>query len=119
LSKVLKANRRWLLMVLAAVVTTGLGSGISAAAAHPKSTTHTVVIEAVRFDPQELTVKTGDTIVWINHDPFPHTVTAVGKQFDSHEIATGRSWKYTASKAGVFAYACSLHPTMSATLRVE
>jgi plastocyanin len=44
---------------------------------------------------------------------------AVGKQFDSHQIATGRSWKYTASKAGVFAYACSLHPTMLGTLRVE
>jgi plastocyanin len=44
---------------------------------------------------------------------------AVGKQFDSHEIATGRSWKYTASKAGVSAYACSLHPTMLGTLRVE
>jgi plastocyanin len=57
--------------------------------------------------------------VWINHDPFPHTATAVGKEFDSHEIATGRSWKYTVRKAGVLAYACSLHPTMFGTLRVE
>jgi plastocyanin len=116
---VLRTKVRWFLIVLAAVAATGLGSGISAAAARPKPTTQTVVIEAVRFDPQELTVKVGDTIVWINHDPFPHTATAVGKKFDSHEIAAGRSWKYTARRAGVFAYACSLHPTMLGTLRVE
>jgi plastocyanin len=116
---VLRTNVRRFLVVLAAVAATGLGSGTSAAAAHPKPTTHTVVIEAVRFDPQELTVKVGDTIVWVNQDPFPHTVTAVGKQFDSHEIATGHSWKYTARTAGVLAYACSLHPTMLGTLRVD
>ena len=110
---------RSFLIVFAAVAATGLGPEIAAAVAHSKSTSHTVVIEAVRFEPQELTVKVGDTIVWINHDPFPHTATAVGKQFDSHEIAAGVSWKYTARKAGVFAYKCSLHPTMVGTLHVE
>ena len=91
----------------------------AAATAGPRPTTHRVVIDSLRFDPQLLTVKAGDTIVWVNHDPFPHTVTAEGKSFDSHEIAPGRSWKYTARKAGEFAYACVLHPTMKATLRVE
>jgi plastocyanin len=116
---VLRTNVAGFLIVLAAVAATGLKSGITAAAAPPKSTTHTVVIEAMRFDPQELTVKAGDTIAWINHDPFPHTATAVGRQFDSREIASQRSWKYTASRTGVFRYACSLHPTMLGTLRVE
>lgn len=115
----LSTKVQWFLILLAVVAVNGLGSRITAAAAHPKPTTHTVVIEAVRFDPPELTVNVGDTIVWINHDPFPHTATAVGKNFDSHEIAMGRSWKYTAAQAGVFAYACSLHPTMLGTLRVE
>jgi plastocyanin len=114
-----RTNARCLLVVFAAVSATGLAPVLAGTAAHPKPTTHQVVIEAVRFDPQELTVKVGDTIEWINHDPFPHTVTAVGKQFDSHEIAAGGSWKYTARKAGVFAYACTLHPTMLGTLRVE
>jgi plastocyanin len=113
---VLRTNVGWFLIVLAAVAETGLGSRITAAAAPTKSTTHTVVIEAMRFDPQELTVKAGDTIAWINHGP---TATAVGRQFDSREIALQRSWKYTASRTGVFRYACSLHPTMSGTLRVE
>ena len=116
---VLRTNTGWLLSVIAAVSATGSAPVLAGAAAQPKPATHQVVIEAVRFDPQEFTVKVGDMIVWVNRDPFPHTVTAVGKQFDSHEIAAGRSWKYAARKTGVFAYGCSLHPTMLGTLRVE
>jgi plastocyanin len=106
-------------MLFGAVSATGLTGAPASTATHPKPTTHQVVIEAVRFDPQDLTVKVGDTVVWINRDPFPHTATALGKRFDSHEIAAGRTWKYTARQVGIFAYACTLHPTMSGTLRVE
>jgi plastocyanin len=116
---VVRANARWLLTLVVAVSVTGLAPALADTATSRKPTAHQVLIEAVRFDPQHLTVRVGDTIVWINHDPFPHTVTAVGKLFDSHEIAAGGSWKYTARKAGVFAYACTLHPTMLGTLRVE
>ena len=115
----LSTNVRWIIAVLVAVSAIGLTPSLAGTAAHPKATTHQVVIAAVRFDPQDLTVKVGDTVVWINHDPFPHTATASSKQFDSHEIAAGRSWKYIARKAGVFAYACTLHPTMLGTLRVQ
>jgi len=116
-----RASVRPFLIALATASTLGLppGEGRAAAAAAPRSRTHTVVIDSLRFDPQVLTVKAGDRIVWVNHDPFPHTVTAQGKSFDSHEIAPGHSWKYTARKAGEFAYACVLHPTMKATLRVQ
>jgi len=96
-----------------------LSSAEPAAAADSKPATHTVTISGVQFEPQSLTVRVGDTIVWVNRDPFPHTVTAVGKRFDSHEIAVGHSWTYRARKAGIFSYACTLHPTMSGTLRVE
>ena len=80
--------------------------------------TQTVVIEGVKYEPEALTVNRGDTIVWVNKDPFPHTVTAK-RAFDSHDIAAGKSWKYTASKAGEYAYVCTLHPNMKATLTVK
>ena len=83
-----------------------------------KPATHTVVIEAMRYAPGTLTVQRGDTVVWINQDPFPHTVTAKGG-FDSHNIAAGRSWKYTARTSGEFSYICTLHPTMRGVLKVE
>jgi plastocyanin len=91
----------------------GVGAG---AAAQPVS--HIVVIDGVKYEPEALTVKRGDTVVWVNKDPFPHTVTAAGV-FDSHNIAVGASWKYVARKAGDYAYTCTFHPNMKGTLKVE
>src|SRR5262249_61185014 len=93
----------------------GGGAAIGPAAA---ATTHTVVIEAVSYKPETLTVNRGDTVVWVNKDPFPHTVTSKGA-FDSHSIDAGKSWKYTPRKAGEFAYICTLHSNMKGTLKVE
>ena len=50
--------------------------------------------------------------------PVTHTVTAKGA-FDSHDIAAGKSWKFTPRKAGGYAYICTLHPNMRGTLKVE
>ena len=65
-----------------------------------------------------LTVARGDTVVWVNKDPFPHTATAAGR-FDSGDIAAGASWRYVATTVGSFDYICSYHPTMQATLNVK
>lgn len=83
-----------------------------------KPATHTVVIEAMLYAPSTLTVQRGDTVMWINQDPFPHTVTAKGG-FDSHNIAAGRSWTYTARTPGEWIYICKHHPTMKGVLKVE
>jgi len=80
--------------------------------------THVVVIDGVRYEPASITVKRGDTVVWRNNDPFPHTVTAA-KQFDSGSIAAGGQWKYVARKPGTFEYLCTLHPNMTGTLVVQ
>ncbi len=104
-------------IVLAAACACGaLWLGAGAAAAEPA--THTVVIEGLKYVPQTLAVKRGDTVVWINKDPYSHTATAKGV-FDSGSIADGASWKYTAREAGEHAYICTFHPNMKATLRVE
>jgi plastocyanin len=79
---------------------------------------HTVVIEGTKFQPETLTVKRGETVTWINKDPFPHTVTAAGV-FDSHDIPPNRSWRYRAQKTGEYAYNCTLHPNMKESLKVE
>ena len=80
---------------------------------------HTVLIEGTSFTPQTLVVRRGDTIVWTNKDPFPHTVTARNGEFDSHLIPEDHSWKYTARERGEFPYFCSLHQTMTAFLIVK
>jgi plastocyanin len=83
------------------------------------ATAHTVAIDGTSFQTATLVIKPGDSVVWTNKDPFPHTVTSVAGGFDSHEIAPGKSWKYVATKKGDFPYVCVFHPTMKATLRVE
>lgn len=81
--------------------------------------THTVTMEAVGFAPANLEAVVGDSVVWVNKDPFPHTSTAAGGAFDSKAIDAGASWTYTFDKPGEYPYACTLHPTMKGTLRVK
>jgi plastocyanin len=96
----------------------GLLLPVSGHAAGP-GTTHTVVMEGTRFEPEILTVRPGDKVVWINRDFFPHTATAQNGTFDSRSIAPERSWQFRPKKSGVFPYFCAFHPTMKGTLRVE
>ena len=107
-----------LLVALVLVGGVGLASADSTAAAEKRPATHTVVIKATSYAPAAVTVKRGDTVVWINEDPFPHTVTAAGA-FDSKSIAAGGSWKYRPLRAGEFAYTCTFHPNMKGTLSVQ
>lgn len=86
--------------------------------------THQVIIENMKFTPETLEVKAGDTIVWENHDIVPHTVTAStskGKSkpsFDSGALASNASFKFKAKHAGNYPYQCNFHPTMKGTLTV-
>ena len=88
------------------------------AAAADGARTHEVVIQGLQNVPETLKVKRGDVVVWINKDPFPHTVTAPGA-FDSGAIAAGKSWRFTARRAGTYPYVCTLHSNMKGTLLVE
>lgn len=80
--------------------------------------TSAVTIESMEFRPAVLTVRQGDTVVWMNRDLVPHTATAP-RAFDSGEIGPGRSWKMVAQTKGRYDYICTMHPTMKATLVVE
>jgi plastocyanin len=99
----------------------GMLSGMPRHAAPPAAApvTHTVTIDGTQFKPDDLTIKTGDSVVWVNHDPFPHTATAAGGAFDSKEIAPDKSWTYTATAKGELAYTCTFHPTMKGVVRVQ
>jgi plastocyanin len=85
----------------------------------PRSETHTVTIEGMRFQPDVLTVTSGDTIVWVNKDLVPHTATSKAGGFDSKDIQADKSWRHTVRQTGEFAYICTFHPTMRAMLRVR
>lgn len=93
--------------------------GPRAAESARKPATHTVTIDASRYEPEMLTVDVGDTVVWVNKDIVAHTATSKAGSFDSDTVAPGKSWTYRPKQAGEFAYTCTFHPTMKATLRVH
>jgi plastocyanin len=78
-----------------------------------------VQIEGLRFDPATLTVSSGDRIVWVNKDLFPHTVTADANAFDSRDLAPDSSWAYVTRIPGAYPYGCAYHPNMKGKLIVR
>ena len=78
-----------------------------------KNKTHvdTVFIKDMKFQPEEINVHKGDTLVWINQDLVAHCVTEVkGKAWTSGAIHSGASWKKVVTKSSD--YYCAIHPEM-------
>ncbi len=77
-----------------------------------------VHIDNFAFTPQQLTVKTGTTVTWMNRDDIPHTVVCGGK-FRSKTLDTDDKFEFTFTAAGEYKYFCSLHPHMTGSIKVE
>jgi plastocyanin len=71
------------------------------------------------YDPAQLTVGVGDTVVWTNTGEIDHTVTADDGSFDSGTISPGETFEFTFDKEGEFAYHCDPHPFMVASIVVS
>lgn len=101
-----------------AVAAAGIAGVAVLRAREAKPATHTVTIDATRFQPARLVVHPGDTVVWVNKDVIPHTATAKGG-FDSKVLAPGASWRLTVQAKGATGYACLSHPTMTGRVEAE
>jgi plastocyanin len=79
-----------------------------------------IEIKDFAFNPQKITVKSGEKITWINRDEEPHTVVSVGKKFPkSSGLDTDQEFSITAGAPGTYEYFCSVHPKMTGTIVVE
>jgi hypothetical protein len=70
------------------------------------------------FDPAQLTVPIGTTVVWFNKGMEDHSVTADDNSFDSGLKKSGASFQRAFPKAGAFSYHCQPHPWMTGTIQV-
>ncbi|MBA3327509.1 MAG: cupredoxin domain-containing protein [Solirubrobacterales bacterium] len=78
-----------------------------------------ISMKDIKNIPMEAEAKVGQTVVWTNDDPFPHTVTAEsGADFDSGNMEGGDTFEYKAEQAGEIAYVCKIHPNQKGTLTV-
>jgi plastocyanin len=78
--------------------------------------THAVRISGFVFQPAELAVSPGDTVVFTNADLVPHTATAADSSWNSGEIARDATWRLVVPESGIAEYTCLYHPTMKARL---
>jgi plastocyanin len=67
-----------------------------------------VTIDNFKFDPKEVKVKAGATIVWTNSRG-RHTVTSEDGSFNSPTLIAGESYEYKFEKPGVFPFYCMFH----------
>lgn len=73
------------------------------------------------FDPAEVTVPAGSTVVWVNRGKEEHTVTSdpgSRETFDSGYKKRGASWQRVFFRPGRFSYYCAPHPWMKGTVVV-
>ncbi|SFW85522.1 cupredoxin domain-containing protein [Amycolatopsis australiensis] len=107
---------------VAALAAAGLFVVLHAVLAAPpaRAATQQVMMADYAFSPAALTVHVGDTVTWMQHDQAPHdaTTTSAPVAFRSPQLSQGQSWSYTFRTPGTYAYYCSVHPDMRATVTV-
>ena len=96
----------------------------SAATAAPAATAGGVAIDIQGFKfPANTDVAKGTTVTWTNKDTTKHTVTSGIRpnkdgKFDG-QLDSGGTFSVTFAEAGTFAYYCSIHSSMNATITVK
>lgn len=66
-----------------------------------------------------ITVSRGGTVTWTNRDPVDHDVTALDGSFGSPALHEGGTFTAQFDRAGTYAYRCTIHPFMTASVIVQ
>lgn len=111
----------------AAVVSSGLGflPGVAPNAGAAEGP-HVAILEpnpsdanSFRYDPMEITVKAGTTVIWDWRGKDEHSVTADDGAFDSGtKTGEGLRWEHRFDQPGDYPYSCTPHSNMIGTVHV-
>lgn len=78
-----------------------------------------VTIEDTSFRPDEITIKVGQTVRWINKDNRDHIILAKDQSFKSENLKNGEKFEHKFTEAGTFDYICVYRPRMLGQVKVE
>lgn len=86
-----------------------------------------VNMQNTAFDPKNMKIKKGTTVMWINNDNTTHYVNTDSHPAHTYELdmnskalEKGASYSYTFQNPGIYPYHCSAHAaTMTANILVE
>jgi plastocyanin len=76
-----------------------------------------VSIKDYKFQPDQATIKKGDTVTWTNVDPVSHDVKF--KDAESPDLKKGETYSRTFNEAGTFDYLCDIHSYMKGKVIVQ
>ncbi|MGH1349348.1 MAG: cupredoxin domain-containing protein [Methyloligellaceae bacterium] len=81
---------------------------------------HIVDQKRLRFTPNKITIKAGDTIVFKNSDRTAHQITAkAGMTANSPLLPPKKDFKLDFPAAGTFTIGCHIHPRMKLEITVK
>jgi plastocyanin len=99
--------------LIAALAVAALGADAFAAE-------HVVAQKGKAFSTKKLSVKVGDSVKFVNEDPFSHNVFSLSdaKSFDLGSYGQGGSKAIVFDKAGTVEVECAVHPDMKLVIEV-
>src|SRR3990172_6766631 len=106
-------NRKlvFVLLLSAAEVMVGLPQALAAQSVN-------VSIAGFAYNPAEITISKGTTVIWTQNDAANHTVTSDTGLFDSGNLTTGQTFSLTFNEIGTFKYHCTIHVFMKGRVNV-
>jgi plastocyanin len=102
---------------LAIVVFTGLFMGLSAGAL---AANLTITQKGRAFSSQEVSIKKGETLTFLNDDSVPHNIMSMskGNEFNLGSQLPGSSTDVVFKEAGDVLVICAIHPRMKMLVKV-
>jgi plastocyanin len=76
----------------------------------------TITLKDLKFNPDEVTIKAGETVTWKWGENVLHNVSGDGFKSDNESKGT---FEHTFTKAGTYNFQCTLHSGMNGTVEVK
>jgi plastocyanin len=113
-------NKRRKMKSTAIAIALAFAAGSLAALTGAAATERSITQKNKVFSEKQITVKKGDTVVFVNDDNVSHSVlsTSPGNQFNVGSQAPGVSTPVTFTTAGEVVVICAIHPRMQLTVIV-
>jgi plastocyanin len=77
---------------------------------------HTDEIKGLAFNPDQITVRAGDSVTWVNHDSDRHHLQGDG--FESSDLPNNATFSVEFPSPGEITYHCTIHTYMEGKVMV-
>jgi len=87
--------------------------------ANTTSAATTISIQNMTFNPNQITIKSGTNIQWVNKDNVQHQISSDNGAFQSNTLNPDDSYNFFFAKTGIYGYHDALNPTITGTIIVQ